>query len=219
MADRSTVDTEAAFAATERYRRSFADLLETLNGTQLATPSLCAGWDVRTVAGHLASAASSPSMIGVLVSLVRAGGSLDRMVDRASRAAAARPVPELVAMLREHAGNRIAPPVVGPRGPMTDVLVHTADVTIPLAVPYDPDPADVAAALDFVTGGRAPGFVPRGRLDGLRLVAADAGFDGGQGERIAGRGIDVLVAACGRPAALERVSGPGVAVLRARLTG
>lgn len=217
MTDGAPDGTEAVFAATARYRRSFADLVETLNGAQLATPSLCSGWDVRTVAGHLASAAAAPSVLALVVALVRARGSLDRMVDREARRAATRPVPELVAMLREHAQSRIAPPVVGPRGPMTDVLVHTADVLIPLGIPHDPDPADVGRALDFVTGGRAPGFVTRGRLDGLRLVAVDAGFARGEGAEITGRGIDVLVAACGRPAALERVSGPGVAVLRSRL--
>ena len=55
-------------------------------------------------------------------------------------------------------------------------------------------------------------------LDGLRFVADDAGFVGGTGAEVRGRGIDVLVAACGRPAVLDRLSGPGVAVLRGRLS-
>lgn len=209
--------TEAVFAAATRHRLAFADLVAALDAAQLAAPSLCTGWDVRTVAGHLASAADAPSTASLLVALVRARGSLDRMVDRASREAAARPVPEIVAALRATAGNRLAPPVVGPRGPMTDVLVHTADVAVPLGLPHDPDPADVRLGLEFVTGGRAPGFVARGRLDGLRLVADDAGFARGDGAELAGRAIDVLVAACGRPAALPRLSGPGVDLLGGRL--
>ena len=36
-------------------RRAIATLLDSLNSDQLATASLCAGWDVKTVAAHLVS--------------------------------------------------------------------------------------------------------------------------------------------------------------------
>ena len=49
------------FAATARARRSVADLLDGLDDAQLATPSLCAGWSVRDVAGHLAAAVTTPT--------------------------------------------------------------------------------------------------------------------------------------------------------------
>lgn len=39
--------------AAERCR--LADLVDPLDEDALATPSLCAGWDVRTVAAHLVS--------------------------------------------------------------------------------------------------------------------------------------------------------------------
>lgn len=61
------------------------------------------------------------------------------------------------------------------------------------------------------------GFVPRSRLRGLRLVATDLDWSWGDGQEIWGRGIDLLMAACGRTAVLPQLDGPGRALLAARL--
>lgn len=204
------------YAAVERNRTAFADLVGGLGEEQLGRPSLCAGWDCRTVAGHLA-AASSPAMGEFVGAVLRARGNPHRANTALAVRAARRSTSELVGLLRERASNRDTPPVVGPRGPLADALVHGADIAFPLGVPFDPDPADVRIALEFVTTGRPVGFVRRGWLDGLRLVAEDAGFAHGDGAGISGRGLDLLVAACGRPMALERLDGPGVGMLRGRI--
>lgn len=205
------------FEAVERNRTAFADLVGGLTEEQLGHPSLCDAWDCRTVAGHLA-AASSPEMGEFLRALVRAGGNPHRANTALAVAAADRPTADLVALLRTRASNRATPPVVGPRGPLTDAIVHAVDIAFPLGLPLDPAPADVRTALEFVTTGRPVGFVGRGWLSGLRLIADDAGFVHGSGAEVRGHGVDVLVAACGRTAALNRVHGPGVALLRARIT-
>jgi hypothetical protein len=44
---------EEVFALTAVERRRAADLFAGLSGAQWATPSLCAEWTVRDVAGHL----------------------------------------------------------------------------------------------------------------------------------------------------------------------
>ena len=49
------VDRESVFAGVADERRRIADLIDGLDEAQLATPSLCAGWDVKTVAAHLVS--------------------------------------------------------------------------------------------------------------------------------------------------------------------
>ena len=49
------VDRNQIHAATAEERRGIADLIDNLDETQLATPSLCAGWDVKTVGAHLVS--------------------------------------------------------------------------------------------------------------------------------------------------------------------
>lgn len=64
------------FAAAAVRRRAAADLLEGLSEGQLATPSVCAGWDVRTVGAHLAEAAAPGALGELLQDLVRARGRL-----------------------------------------------------------------------------------------------------------------------------------------------
>ncbi len=166
-----TVDREQVLAAAARERRAVAELLDGLDAQQLATPSLCVGWDVRTVAAHLAAALAGPDR-RFAVAVLRARGDLHRANDALARAEARRPVADLVGRLQRSAGRRVSPPVVGPRGPLTDVLVHGGDMRVPLGLPHDPGADGVRAALQFVTVGRPVGFVPRGRLTGLRLVAA-----------------------------------------------
>lgn len=211
--DSTSVD---VFAVAAVRRRAVADLLEGLDEAQLATPSLCAGWDVRTVGAHLADAAAPGALGEFLVALVRAGGRLHRANDEAARRAGRRPVPETVALLRERAESRFTPPVTWPRAPLTEVLVHEGDMRIPLGLPLDPEAPAVRVALEFVTTGRPVGFVPRGRLRGLRLTGTDVDWSWGDGAEVRGRGIDLLMAACGRAAVLTRLDGPGRQLLADR---
>lgn len=210
-------DVDDVFGAVAARRRAVADLLEGLNEQQLATPSLCAGWDVRTVGAHLADAAAPHALGTFLVSLVRAGGRLHRANDEAARRAARRPVPETVTLLRQRADSRFTPPLTGPRAPLTEVLVHEGDMRIPLTLPHDPELSAVRIALEFVTTGRPTGFVPRGLLQGLRLAATDIDWWWGDGAEVRGRGIDLLMAACGRVAVLTRLEGAGRQLLADRL--
>ncbi|MGY1840380.1 MULTISPECIES: maleylpyruvate isomerase family mycothiol-dependent enzyme [unclassified Modestobacter] len=204
------------FALTAVRRRAVADLLAGLDENQLTTPSLCAGWDVRTVGAHLADAAAPGALGEFARDLVRARGRLHRANDEAARRAGRRPVAETVALLRERAESRFTPPVTGPRAPLAEVLVHEGDMRLPLGLPFDPDPAAVRVALEFVTTGRPVGFVPRGRLRGLRLVATDLDWSAGDGAEACGRGIDLLLAACGRTAVLTELAGPGRQLLESR---
>ncbi|MBV8860340.1 MAG: maleylpyruvate isomerase N-terminal domain-containing protein [Mycobacterium sp.] len=49
------VDRNLVFSAVAGQRRQIADLIDYLDDEELATPSLCAGWDVITVAAHVLS--------------------------------------------------------------------------------------------------------------------------------------------------------------------
>jgi len=210
------VSTDEVQAASSVERRDLADLLERLDDAQWSTLSLCAGWDVRTVAGHLVSALS-PSPWPLVAAVLRSGGRPHVANDLLARRAAREPTARIVALLRERADRRAAPPVVGARGPLTDVLVHGGDIRLPLGLPHHPEGEHVRPALDFVTSGRPVGFVPRDLLAGLRLVADDLDQAWGAGTSVTGAGIDLLMAACGRTAVLPRLDGPGLPVLRERL--
>ena len=47
------MERERVFAAVAAERRVIADLVGELDEEALGTPSLCAGWDVKTVVAHL----------------------------------------------------------------------------------------------------------------------------------------------------------------------
>jgi len=100
-------------------RRAIAELLLELDERQLAAPSLCSGWDVRTVGAHLAEAAA-PNLAGALIALLRARGHVHRANLQAARHAARRPVPQIAALLCDRADSRFAPPIAGVRAPLTE---------------------------------------------------------------------------------------------------
>jgi uncharacterized protein (TIGR03083 family) len=215
----SPADAETVYQIATANRLLAADMFATLTPEQWRTPSLCAGWTVREVAAHfLEPLETGVRTLKLLVYLVRYRGSLDRMVDDTARKAAARPTDELVTGLRERASTRLTPPVIGPFGPMTDTCIHLRDAARPLGLDVCPPPASWRPALDFLVSKPATkGFIPRGRLTGLRLVATDQDWWHGDGPEIIGSSEAIAMAVSGRPAALDDLAGPGLDVLRRRI--
>jgi uncharacterized protein (TIGR03083 family) len=215
----SPADAEPVYQIATANRLLAADMFATLTPEQWRTPSLCAGWTVREVAAHfLEPLETGVGTLKLLVYLVRYRGSLDRMVDDTARKAAARPTDELVTGLRERASTRLTPPVIGPLGPMTDTCIHLRDAARPLGLDACPPPASWRPALDFLVSKPATkGFIPRGRLTGLRLVATDQDWRHGDGPEIIGSSEAIAMAVSGRPAALDDLAGPGLDVLRRRI--
>lgn len=205
------------FALVAAERRRVADLFDSLDDEQWATPSLCSAWTVRDLAGHLVLP-FSVSPAGLLLGVAKAGGSFHRFSVAKSRELARKPPADLVAVLRAHATSRFTPPGHGPEAPLTDVAVHTRDAARPLGLDVSAPPEVWRIVLGFVTSPKAArGFVPRGRLAGLRLRATDQDWTHGDGAEIAGPGEALALAALGRAVALDDLSGDGVATLRARL--
>ena len=219
MTTDSPADAETVYQIATANRLLAADMFATLTPEQWRTPSLCAGWTVREVAAHLLEPLETGvGTLKLLVYLVRYRGSLDRMVDDTARKAAARPTDELVTGLRERASTRLTPPVIGPFGPMTDTCIHLRDAARPLGLDACPPPASWRPALDFLVSKPATkGFIPRGRLTGLRLVATDQDWWHGDGPEIIGSSEAIAMAVSGRPAALDDLAGPGLDVLRRRI--
>ncbi|HYX94114.1 MAG TPA: maleylpyruvate isomerase family mycothiol-dependent enzyme [Geodermatophilus sp.] len=215
----SAADAEAVYRIATDNRLLAADMFADLTPEQWRTPSLCAGWTIREVAAHLLEPLETEvNTLTLLAYLVRYRGSLDRMVDDTARTVAARPTDELVSGLRERASTRLAPPVIGPLGPMTDTCIHLRDAARPLGLDVCPPPASWRPALDFLVSKPARrGFIPRERLVGLRLIATDQDWQHGEGSEIHGSSEAIAMAVSGRSAALADLAGPGTDVLRARV--
>jgi uncharacterized protein (TIGR03083 family) len=211
------VDREFVFAAVADERRRLANLLDGLDAAQLATPSLCAGWDVKTVAARVVSTVvdGTRAFVGLALrrrSMARAIGELARRRTRLSAA-------EIAASLHRCADHRISPPLFGPLDPLADVLVHGGDIEIPLGLPFQPDPQLAALAMDFLTSPWPFGFVPLGRLRGISLRANDVRRVWGSGAEIVGPVAALMVAVSGRTALLHLLDGPGLPPLRQRVSG
>ncbi|MCH1868076.1 maleylpyruvate isomerase family mycothiol-dependent enzyme [Nocardioides sp. CFH 31398] len=217
----ATTDHEATYGVATATRRLAAEMFAGLSDEQWRTPSLCGGWTVREVAAHLAEPLETGmSTVGLLVGIVRARGSLDRMVDTSARRyAAARTPAQLVRTLRERADERLDPPVIGPHGPMSDSLIHLRDAARPLGAGANPPPEHWRHVLDFLTDPQAvtKGFSTPAARKGLRLVATDQDWTHGDGAELTGPSEALTMALTGRAVALDDLSGAGVDVLRSRL--
>src|SRR4051812_23447324 len=102
------------FAEIADERREFADMFETLTDEQLSTRSLCGGWTVKEVGGHLILA-MSVSLPKLIMTMISKGGSFDRANNTLSRqVAASRTGEEIADTLRDRATYRFTPPGHGP---------------------------------------------------------------------------------------------------------
>ena len=208
---------EFVFAAVADERRRIASLLEALDDAELATPSLCKGWDVKTVAAHVVSTVTDGTTAFLRLALRRR--SMARAVDELACRRAQLPVAEIAADLHQCADHPLCPPLFGPLDPLADVMVHGGDIRIPLGLPFDPDPQRAALAMDFLTGPWPFGFVPLGRLRGISLRASDIGRSWGSGAEIHGPVAALMMAVAGRTALLHMLDGPGLPRLSRRLPG
>jgi uncharacterized protein (TIGR03083 family) len=210
-------DEEHVYALARRNRLLAASMFAELSDEQWSTPSLCAGWTVRDVCAHLVPPKGGYRLLPLVRDVIRFRGDLDRMVDVRTRRLAARPPAELVAALRDRAGERLTAPVVGPHGPMVDTAIHLRDAARPLGLPTNPPPEDWRPVLDFLlTRPAERGFVGRGRSEGLRLEATDVDWSHGAGRLVRGAAEALALGIAGRPAAYADLEGDGVEVLRSR---
>jgi uncharacterized protein (TIGR03083 family) len=171
-------------------------------------------WTVHDVAAHLVVPIEA-SLARVLLTALTSG-SLDRFADRLTWRMARQPASELAEVLRTQAENRFAPPFLGPIAPMTDLLVHGLDLRLPLGIPRAIPEERTRLALDFLTGGKAFGFVRKGWLNGLRFEATNMAWTHGQGPLLRGHSDALMLAMTGRALALDPLEGDGVPMLRCR---
>jgi uncharacterized protein (TIGR03083 family) len=162
---------EHVFAAVANERRQIAHLIDDVDDQQLATPSLCAGWDVKTVAAHLVSVFADSSSVFMRTALRRR--SMARAIDDLARRRAQLQTAEIAATLVRCADYPLSPPLFGPLDPLADILVHGGDMRIPLNLPFEPDSELAALALDFLTGPWP--FYPERNLGAGMLIAAGCG--------------------------------------------
>ncbi|KAB1657293.1 maleylpyruvate isomerase family mycothiol-dependent enzyme [Pseudoclavibacter chungangensis] len=173
-----------------------ADVLVGFDEAQWSAPSLCEGWTVRDVVGHLVWRVGAPS--GEMLSTASKAYfghhvSPDRAIDDLARTEAEAPTAALVADLRRIADTKMQG--IGRTGitELTEVVVHAFDITEALGVPLRLSPRSTSAVA--VARTRIPFSAARRAVASSTLCASDARWCIGRGPRreaTAGRLIAAL---------------------------
>jgi len=211
------MNVDQAWQAIDNQRLALTDVLARLSDDEWQLPSLCDGWTVRDVTAHLTMQQVGPgALLMQIPAMIKARGNLDRLIHDAARRRAALPTTQLIAEIRGMVGSRRHNFGVTYRETLTDILVHSQDITVPLgrrlAMPVD---AAALAATRIWSMDRM--FHAAKRLTGYRLTATDTNWTVGEGAEVNGPVGSILLLLTGRPIDLPLLSGPGVGSLSARL--
>jgi uncharacterized protein (TIGR03083 family) len=194
-------------------REALAQDLSSLDDAAWQTPSLCGGWSVRDVLGHMtATARMTPARFftGLAASGFRFSIMTARDVDRETAVTPAEQLAEF---------RKLIPATTHPPGPadamLGEAVVHSEDIRRPLGISRDYPQEAVTRVADFCKGSNLL-LGSKRRIAGLELRATDARWATGSGPEVSGPAISLLLAMTGRPAALSDLSGDGLATLRSR---
>ncbi len=199
--------------ATEE-RADLVALLSGLTEQEWEIPSLCEGWRVRDVAGHVISY-DVLSPVGTVFRFVRGGLLVHRINAIGVEKSRALTPEEIVEQFRQH--PRPTGLTSGFKGGigLTDGLIHQQDIRRALDKPRDVPRERLEAALPFSL--TAPTLSGRKLARGLRLVATDVDWESGSGPEVSGRGEALLMAFAGRGEVADELSGAGVETWMSRL--
>jgi uncharacterized protein (TIGR03083 family) len=225
MATMTTAQADELWAGADDQRTRTVELLEGLTPAQWDEPSLCEGWTVRHVAAHLTGQQQG---VGDVIRFISAHPRMLRSVtlnaaihDSAVLLAGELSTDEIIGRIRAMIVSRRHNVFVTPRETLTDILVHSQDIAVPLGLdlPIRPGPGALSATRCWDTRGSWLSSVFRRLpLEGYRLRATDIDWSRGEGLEVAGPVGAILLLLSGRPVALERLTGPGADALRATLS-
>jgi uncharacterized protein (TIGR03083 family) len=195
-------------------RNALAADLESLTDAQWTTSSLCGGWSVREVLGHMTATAAMtpPSFFSNLIgSGFRFGAMQAKAVAEQSEGTPADTLRRFKAQVEA---------TTHPPGPIDswlgETIVHAEDIRRPLGIAHTYPVDDVTRIAAFYRGSNLL-IGGKRRAAGLTLRATDADWSAGSGPEVAGPAISLVLAITGRPEALEDLSGEGLAALKQRM--
>jgi uncharacterized protein (TIGR03083 family) len=203
------------WATTIGARRSLLETFEQSGEDHWSVQSLSVGWTVREVLAHLTLAARPPAR-RYTVAVIRARGSFDKANHALAVADARRPVHELLSDYRDVLEHRFSPPGWPAAAPLSDVLLHSLDVRVPLGLPTDQAATDYVPVMDLLFSRVGRSFTRRDRPS-VRWVATDDDWSHGDGDEVRGALADLALTAAGRSARVERLLGDGVPAIHAWL--
>lgn len=221
----TTIETDALWAGIDDQRARTAALLESLTPEQWEHPSLCDGWTVRHVAAHLTGqqqrVRDALGFISRHPRILRSMRLNTVIHDAVVIQAQALSTEQIVAEIRNGIGSRRHNPGITALETLTDILVHSQDIAIPLGLelPMRPTLSALAATRRWETRNTWLATVNRRLpLNPYQLRATDTDWSRGQGPDITGPIGAILLLLTGRTAALEQLTGQGADALRVTVT-
>jgi uncharacterized protein (TIGR03083 family) len=194
-------------------RGALADDLTGLDADRWTTQSLCEDWTVRDVLAHMTSTAAMTApkfLLGFLGSRFDFGSFAAKGIARHRGDTPA----ETLQHFRAQQGSTSSPP--GPKlSWLGETIVHAEDIRRPLGIRHAYPTEAVQSVLDFYKRSNVL-LGTKSRIEGLTLRATDADWSHGSGPVVEGPVLSLLVAATGRAAACDDLTGDGVATLRSR---
>jgi len=194
-------------------RSALAADLAPLSEQQWSTPSLCNDWTVRDVLAHMTATAKVtpasffPKLIGSRFSFGRMQAK-DIATERGASGA------ETLSHFEGVITSQKRPP--GPRDTVLgETIIHSEDIRRALGLRHDYPTDAVVEVADFYKGSNLIIGAKR-RIGGLTLRASDTDWSHGTGPEVTGPILAIVMAMTGRKAALDQLSGDGVATLRER---
>ena len=197
-------------------RRQLVSFLDELDETQWRTPSLCAGWAIRDVVGHLIMPFEL-TKAQIMLRFARNRFDFNQTMFKTGLEMAQHSNRGLVDTLRANIESQWKPPILGAKAPLIDTTMHAQDISRPLdlKLPIDRDVA--RRVLDFLTGPNVRVVTKPAWIANLRFISTDLDWSAGTGPEIKGAADAIIMALGGRTAVLDELSGDGVAVLRERI--
>lgn len=195
-------------------RSALAADLASLPDAAWATPSLCQGWTVQQVLGHMTQTASM-TPVSFLTHFARAGFRFNVMIEKDAAARASGAPRDTLAQFTSYIGATMAPP-----GPVDswlgETIVHSTDIRWPLNIKHTFSAPVLIRVADFYKRSNVLIGAKR-RIQGITLTASDANWSTGTGPEVTGPLLAIVMAMTGRTAALAQLTGPGAQILASQL--
>jgi uncharacterized protein (TIGR03083 family) len=194
-------------------RKALAADLDGITEDQWSTRSLCDDWTVRDVVAHMTATAK----IGgsqFLPKLITSGFSLKKMQEKDIANEKGSSVADTLTRFKAETDSSKHPP--GPTDTwLGEVIVHSEDIRRALGIKHDYPVDAVTQVAGFYQGSNLI-IGAKKRIAGLKLRATDTEWSHGDGPEVSGPIVSLVMAMTGRKAALDDLSGDGVATLRSR---
>ena len=201
--------------------RDIAQFLDEIDDSDFGVASLCEGWRVSDVVGHMILGHTTP-MPSMMLAIAKYGFNVPKGSKEMSHEYGSTHSPDQIrtawtGVADDHTLNGISRVIPKKEG-FTDHLIHNQDMRRPLGRPREIAPERLSAALDALP--TIGGFLKsKQRMKGLKWVATDIDWSWGEGSEVQGAAEPLILAAAGRPAVLDELSGDGVATLKIRMPG